>query len=87
MTLKNKKIVARHWLIACVLFLSFPLLRLAAVRLREFQSARFGIPLPELTTGETVMLTAAVYAVYLFLRSIAWSIKILRMPDKKESHR
>lgn len=82
MSLKIKKIIARHWLIICGLLVSFPLSKYIAVHIRAMQEARCGFKLSSITNIEMAIFLLTVYLLYVFFLSISWAIRTLKLPDE-----
>ena len=75
---KTKKIVAKEWLTFLAICVSFPLVKFIMVFVRVFQGRRAKVDLPDITNIEAASLLLLFYVVYLLVRSIVWSIMILR---------
>lgn len=75
---KTKKIIAKEWLTFLVICVSFPLVRFIMIFVRAFQAKRAKVDLPDITNIEAVLFLLLFYVVYLLVRSIVWSIMVLR---------
>lgn len=75
---KTKKIVAKEWLTFIAIGVTFPLIRLILIFVRSYQEKKSGIDLPSVTKIETALFLLSCYILYLFVKSIIWSIKTLR---------